>query len=723
MEVIDLISSSPPAISISKPQPDAKTISSTKTPALPSRQPVAQREPAHFKKDDDEWFCLSDDEEPHNDVNTSAMVGWKPCVGLALPHGKLRTEGKDIFDDNFWSLGNDDVDEVAASARNKSMGLEGRGHASGRSKEKAKGDNDFFFLSNDFDTTVNLDESFGAFGEDLEPARKKRRLTPEPVLRFNAVATVGKEKGLQRAVSDFGAVSRTDTNVAVKPAVLRRSKSNILDDDPIIFTSSPDDFRAAREKRDKLRRQRERELEEDDPFASDDINQSARSSDGHHKRANASIDTLSSDDLPDLGSISSQAHYNIPALSRKGSQKALEEYNAEKAAVKKTKDKAQNVKIKARSTENKPRAAQEKLEAKEAEKERKRLAREDKAREKQMAADLAKVNTLRIHKKDSTPEMIIDIPADLEPRLANQVRQFLGLLDVECAEWNSPIPNVIKWRRKVESTYNQEMGHWEPCPKHIKPENHVMCVMTAKEFVDLATGGEGQDLDAHVLKMKTKFPGCTLLFLLEGLTAWMRKNRNVKNRQFTEAVRSQMALEEASLSGPPTAAPKPRKKKTSPEHIDEDLLEDALLKLQVLHQTLIHHTSATVDTAEQIRALTQHISTIPYRHERMALEAGIGFCMESGQIATGTDATDTWIKMLQEISRVTAPVAYGIAARYPSVQALVKGFETEGKDALAELRKCANRDGAVMTDKRLGNRVSRRLWAIFTGRDEGSVDV
>jgi crossover junction endonuclease EME1 len=246
------------------------------------------------------------------------------------------------------------------------------------------------------------------------------------------------------------------------------------------------------------------------------------------------------------------------------------------------------------------------------------------------------------------------------------------------------------------------MGHWEPCPKHIKPENHVMCVMTAKEFVDLATGGEGQDLDAHVLKMKTKFPGCTLLFLLEGLTAWMRKNRNVKNRQFTEAVRSQMALEEASLSGPPTAAPKPRKKKTSPEHIDEDLLEDALLKLQVLHQTLIHHTSATVDTAEQIRALTQHISTIPYRHERMALEAGIGFCMESGQIATGTDAADTWIKMLQEIGRVTAPVAYGIAARYPSVQALVKGFETEGKDALAELRKCANRDGAVMADKRLG---------------------
>jgi hypothetical protein len=45
--------------------------------------------------------------------------------------------------------------------------------------------------------------------------------------------------------------------------------------------------------------------------------------------------------------------------------------------------------------------------------------------------------------------------------------------------------------------------------------------------------------------------------------------------------------------------------------------------------------------------------------------------MESGQVKTGENASDTYTKMLQEIIRITAPVAYGIAAKYPTVQKLV----------------------------------------------------
>ena len=217
-----------------------------------------------------------------------------------------------------------------------------------------------------------------------------------------------------------------------------------------------------------------------------------------------------------------------------------------------------------------------------------------------MAADLAKVNTLRIDKKVSTPEMIIELPLDLDARLVGQVRQFLGPLEVECKEWASSIPNVIKWRRKVESVYSEEMGHWVPAPKQIKPEKLVMCVMTANEFVDLAMGEEGRDLDAHVLRMKARFHECGIIYLVEGLTAWMRKNRNVKNRQFTEAVRSQMAqgLEEAAAS-----ASQRSKKKKQQEYVDEDMVEDALLRLQVIHGAQIHHTATSVDTAQWIMFL------------------------------------------------------------------------------------------------------------------------
>lgn len=62
------------------------------------------------------------------------------------------------------------------------------------------------------------------------------------------------------------------------------------------------------------------------------------------------------------------------------------------------------------------------------------------------------------------------------------------------------------------------------------------------------------------------------------------------------------------------------------------------------------------------------------------------FCMDVGQVKTGDDTDDTYVKMLQEVVRVTAPVAYGIAAKYPNVMSLVRGFKEEGPTALEDLK-------------------------------------
>jgi crossover junction endonuclease EME1 len=68
----------------------------------------------------------------------------------------------------------------------------------------------------------------------------------------------------------------------------------------------------------------------------------------------------------------------------------------------------------------------------------------------------------------------------------------------------------------------------------------------------------------------------------------------------------------------------------------------------------------------------------------MDLEAS--FCMEAGQVKTGEDRNDTYIKMLQEIVRVTPPVAYGIAAEYPDVPSLMNAFRERGATALQDLK-------------------------------------
>ena len=62
------------------------------------------------------------------------------------------------------------------------------------------------------------------------------------------------------------------------------------------------------------------------------------------------------------------------------------------------------------------------------------------------------------------------------------------------------------------------------------------------------------------------------------------------------------------------------------------------------------------------------------------------FCMDVGQVKTGHDKDDTFIKMLQEIVRVTVPVAYGIAAQYPNVVSLVKGMRLHGPLLLEDLK-------------------------------------
>ena len=64
------------------------------------------------------------------------------------------------------------------------------------------------------------------------------------------------------------------------------------------------------------------------------------------------------------------------------------------------------------------------------------------------------------------------------------------------------------------------------------------------------------------------------------------------------------------------------------------------------------------------------------------------FCMDSGQVKTGDDKEDTYIKMLQEVNLVTVSMANGIAAKYPDVSKLLSGFKDHGPLALEDVRVC-----------------------------------
>ena len=433
-----------------------------------------------------------------------------------------------------------------------------------------------------------------------------------------------------------------------------------------------------------------------------------------------SSDNDDDDDFPDIGGIK-RSNLTSNVKSKAG---AVSRTPASKPSTSTSKTKP---------------TAEDKAAAREAEKLRKQREREEnkeqKRIEKERAAALAEVNKVRTDKKVSTPEMLVNLPSSMNPSVRLQVEALLEDLNVRHYPYNSPVNNVVKWRRKVRARFNEDEGYWEPIPvERIEPEKHAMVLMPAAEFVELALGAKGSDLEAHVLQMQRHYEDDQLVYMIEGLTPWMRKNRNVRNRQFQSAVRNTGADAEADAAPAPAAANAPppssqappgrRRKdaKPPPMYIDEDQVEDALLQLQVAHGVIIHHTAAPIETAQWVATFTQHISTIPYRRQRDAANESAAFCMETGQVRTGDGPADTYVRMLQEVVRVTAPIAYGIAGQHPTVGQLVRGLEAEGPLALEAIRKSANKDGAF-TDRTIGQAISRRIHKVFTGRDETSTDI
>ncbi|KAK3683737.1 ERCC4 domain-containing protein [Podospora appendiculata] len=437
---------------------------------------------------------------------------------------------------------------------------------------------------------------------------------------------------------------------------------------------------------------------------------------------------LSEGDFPDIADIDiSDAALNAP--TRKA--RPLPRKPAARPPSKAPSNPRPRPPASAQATEEKARDREEKAAAREAEKERKlkekERAKEERAREREKAAALAEVNKIRTDKKVSAPEMIVDFPNTLNHVIKLQAEQLLKDLDIESTTCPCPVKNVVRWRRKVRSVYNEDLGIFEPAPPRVEPEKYAMVLLPAAEFVDLSldTSGETNNLEAHVLRMKRHFPDHSIIYLIEGLTPWLRKNRTLFERQYAAAVRGSGSGDGPDAQQPPPSTARRCKPKANEpqEYVNPDGVEDALLQLQVLHGALIHHTAAAVETAKWIAVFTQHISTVPYRRQREESNAAAaGFCMDTGQVRTGDGAKDTYVRMLQEIARVTAPIAWGVAGEFDTVAELVRGLEDEGPLCLEAVRKGANKDGAV-SDRAVGQAVSRRIHKIFTGKDETSTDV
>ena len=500
-------------------------------------------------------------------------------------------------------LSSDDDDDAIGSCRG----------AAGLSEAHSNG---FPFLHSGFDSLVHGD------GDWASVPAKRRRLSP---LSQNREERVEPILPSQRQVS-----YNAKTTITTRPQK-ERASVNIDEDDPIIFTSSGQEANVISLSVTKSRKGIALEDNKSDdslPEATlvpaaprrsnianlstktatflatlDEVNPRPKSVNGR-KRPGEKIgkkESLLSQESNNGITLKGDETVFIPAdHSRSKRVKLIEE---EQIARVKEKERIKEAKALQREL-----SREEKAKEKEEDKERKRLLREEKAEEKRKAAELAEVNKSKPDKKDSTPEMIVDLPASLDrSTVDNQTRELMKNLNVDTTTYQSLVPNIVKWRRKMKAKWNSDMEHWEPLEyMMIIDEKHVLCYMSAREFTSLAMStSEDEDLQTHVTKLKSAYVDCIPIYLIEGLQALLKKSKTAANRAYQVQVLAQDLAE---------VQPPRHRKRPQPELVDEDKIEDALLRLQIVHECFVCHTTAkTSESAEWIANFTQHISTIPYR--------------------------------------------------------------------------------------------------------------
>lgn len=335
--------------------------------------------------------------------------------------------------------------------------------------------------------------------------------------------------------------------------------------------------------------------------------------------------------------------------------------------------------------------------------------KEAKVLAKRTAQSIAAVNHLKKSKKDCTPEMVIEVCDSLaRSALHTHLGNFFEGLGCVWSSKEMPVRGLVQFRRKIVAEFDEEKDHWVPLPMpKIDVEDQLIVILKGQEFLQLSSSTD--TLRQHVDSVRQVLPTANVLYLIEGLSAIMRKSQSQRNRAYQAAVRSAGIVSEN-----PQGVTQSRSRSKAPvADIDEDAVDEALLDLQVLHGCFIVHSTSPADTAEQLSILTSDLSTVPYKSERV--RSSSAFCTETGQIKTGANVRDTFERMLQSIARITPQISLAIASRYDGIRQLDTALQA-GPHVLQNIPKGHNVDGSVSAQL-IGLAASTKIYKALMGTD------
>ncbi|KAF9972915.1 hypothetical protein BGZ73_003887 [Actinomortierella ambigua] len=303
------------------------------------------------------------------------------------------------------------------------------------------------------------------------------------------------------------------------------------------------------------------------------------------------------------------------------------------------------------------------------------------------------------------------------------------------------LQDMMYWKRGVTHRYDEAQDQYLPIGRtEIELEPFILLYLRASDFANQAKNNLLQlnletarreirrmcnmDLlsmsnpSANLGDLAAKRDRIRVLYVIQGMDAYIRGLRRVITKNFQAAVLAKIQTSNGGTDGGETAtvsgavSVETSSLQSAEAAAEQEQIEAELLRLQVQERCKITHAVDDDEAAEVIVALTEQIGYAPYKPKFTT-----NVCMDG--IKSGQNADDTWMKALQGISMVTHQVAKSIVAEYPTIRMLYEGYRQcrtieEAEGMLSDIEIIGKR-------RFVGPSVSKRVYDIFMGQDPNKV--
>ncbi|KAJ3298239.1 hypothetical protein HK104_010947 [Borealophlyctis nickersoniae] len=338
------------------------------------------------------------------------------------------------------------------------------------------------------------------------------------------------------------------------------------------------------------------------------------------------------------------------------------------AAAALAKEEAKREKEEAKREKEKERERQKLLKQmeKEAKQEERKRQKEEKEKQKRLEAEekkaLRDANKIRM-KEDCTSEMIVDMSQDFVAANGGPVITALQASGAKVQVVSLPSPISLRWRRRVTRVWDETKDCWVACCERIEEENHVLVRLEGEQLARLCTqpGGLVRHL-ATILGAVGKEK--RVIYFIEGLDGYFKKVKKKMSAQFMAQARTLYDGGGGKTRGGCVVIDAP----------ERHVVEEELLKLQLEGggKVSIHHSKTGEEPASWIASFTKQIAMIPELKHRSEEAWQLKF---GDSVKSGSTYTDTWSKMLQELSLLTENKAAAIIERYPTLRSLYEAYK------------------------------------------------